>query len=120
GNNLERNQQGYRSYAERGWTAEVQLEARDIEGIDVAVLYLTRGLRALVVDDMEAGFAAALARAYNDWLYDFCERDPERLIGAGMISPYDMSNAVDEARRCAQELGFRAGFLRANPPLEHQ
>src|SRR5215468_10478426 len=77
GHNFERNQEVYRSYAARGWTAEVQLEAMDIEGIDVAVLYPTRGLRALVVDDMEAGFAAALARAYNDWLHDFCERDPQ-------------------------------------------
>src|SRR2546428_13701888 len=49
GHNFERNQDIYRSYAERGWTAEVQLEAMDIEGIDVAVLYPTRGLRALVI-----------------------------------------------------------------------
>ena len=92
----------------------------DIEGIDVSVLYPTRGLRALVVDDMEPGFAAAIARAYNNWLYDFCQKDPKRLIGAGMISPYDMTDAVDEARRCAQELGFRAVFLRANPLVKHQ
>src|SRR5215510_5118151 len=120
GRNFEKNQGVYKKDAERGWSSAVQLEAMDIEGIDVAVLYPTRGLRALVVDDMEAGFAAALARAYNDWLHDFCERDPQRLIGAGMISPYDMSNAVDEARRCAQELGFRAVFLRANPLVDHQ
>jgi len=38
------------------------------------------------------------------------------LIGAGMISPYTMNDAVSEARRCADELGFsRAVFLRANP-----
>src|SRR5438034_7505843 len=107
GQNVKRNQEVYRPDAERGWTAEVQLEAMDIEGIDVAVLYPTRGLRALVVNDMEAGFAAALARAYNNWLADFCQKDPKRLIGAGMISPYDINDAVDEARRCAQELGFR-------------
>jgi uncharacterized protein len=120
GQNFERNQEIYRLHAERGWTAEVQLEAMDIEGIDVAVLYPTRGLRALVVDDMEPDFAAAIARAYNDWLYDFCQQDPERLIGAGMISPYAMRDAVDETRRCAQELGFRAVFLRANPLVNHQ
>jgi predicted TIM-barrel fold metal-dependent hydrolase len=120
GQNFERNQEIYRLHAERGWTAEVQLEAMDIEGIDIAVLYPTRGLRALVVDDMEPGFAAAIARAYNDWLYDFCQRDPERLMGAGMISPYAMRDAVDETRRCAQELGFRAVFLRANPLVNHQ
>jgi predicted TIM-barrel fold metal-dependent hydrolase len=120
GQNFERNQEIYRLHAERGWTAEVQLEAMDLEGIDVAVLYPTRGLRALVVDDMEADFAAAIARAYNDWLYDFCQQDPKRLIGAGMISPYTMRDAVDETRRCAQELGFRAVFLRANPLVSHQ
>jgi len=42
GHNFERNQEVYRSYAARGWTPEVQLEAMDIEGIDVAVLYPTR------------------------------------------------------------------------------
>lgn len=120
GHNFERNQQIYRSYSERGWSAEVQLEAMDIEGIDVAVLYPTRGLRALVVDDMDAGFAAAIARAYNDWLFDFCQKDPSRLLGAGMISPYAMDDAIAEARRCAEELNFRAVFLRANPLVNHQ
>jgi predicted TIM-barrel fold metal-dependent hydrolase len=120
GRNFDRNQEVYRSDAERGWTAQVQLEAMDIEGIDVAVLYPTRGLRALVVHDMDAGFAAAMARAYNNWLYDFSAKDPARLIGAGMISPYDMNDAVSEARRCAEELGFRAVFLRSNPLVDHQ
>jgi uncharacterized protein len=79
GRNFERNQNVYRGDAERGWTAEVQLEAMDIEGIDVAVLYPTRGLRALVVEDMDPEFAAAIARAYNNWLYDFCSKNPKRL-----------------------------------------
>jgi predicted TIM-barrel fold metal-dependent hydrolase len=119
GHNFERNQEIYRNHAERGWTAAVQLEAMELEGIDVAVLYPTRGLRALVVEEMDAAFAAAIARAYNNWLHDFCGENPERLIGAGMISPYDIHDAVSEARRCA-ELGFRAVFLRANPLVKHQ
>lgn len=120
GQNFERNQKIYRSDAERGWTAEVQLEAMDAEGIDIAALYPTRGLRALVVEDMDAEFAAAIARAYNNWLNDFCSKNPTRLIGAGMISPYDMNDAVAEAQRCAEALGFRAVFLRANPLVKHQ
>jgi predicted TIM-barrel fold metal-dependent hydrolase len=120
GENFAKNQTLYRVDAERGWSPEVQLEAMDIEGIDVAALYPTRGLRALVVDDMDAELAAAIARAYNDWLYDFCRKDPKRLIGAGMISPYNMEDAVSEARRCAEDLGFRAVFLRANPLVNYQ
>jgi predicted TIM-barrel fold metal-dependent hydrolase len=42
------------------------------------------------------------------------------LIGAGMISPFSMEDAVSEARRCAEQLGFRAIFLRANPLVDHQ
>ena len=100
---------------------EVQLEAMDIEGIDVAVLYPTRGLRALVVNDMEAGFRRRICHGLTTTgSHDFCQKDPQRLIGAGMISPYDMNDAVHEARRCAQELGFRAVFLRANPLVNHQ
>src|SRR5690349_3178865 len=108
------------SDAARGWTSEVQLEAMDHEGLDIAVLYPTRGLRAMVDERLDPPFAAAVARAYNDWMYDFCQRDPKRLIGAGMISPYSMEDAVSEARRCAEQLGFRAIFMRANPLVDHQ
>jgi predicted TIM-barrel fold metal-dependent hydrolase len=114
GHNFRKNQGIYGSHAERGWTAEVQLEAMDIEGIDVAVLYPTRGLQVLAEPSMEPQFAAALARAYNNWLYDFCEKDPNRLLGAGMISPFDIDEARVEIKRCVKELGFRAIFMRSN------
>src|SRR5882762_3753636 len=104
----------YAPYEERGWTSKVQLEAMDIEGIDVAVVYPSRGLFALTVPDMDRPLAAAMARAYNDWLYEFCQENPERLIGAGMISPFDVADAVAESRRCVRELGFRGVFLRPN------
>ncbi|HET6643967.1 MAG TPA: amidohydrolase family protein, partial [Fimbriimonadales bacterium] len=114
GHNFRKNQIIYASHAERGWTAQVQLEAMDIEGIDVAVLYPTRGLQVLSEAGMEPEFAAALARAYNNWLFDFCRADPNRLLGAGMISPFDVEEAVTEAKRCAKDLGFRAVFMRSS------
>ena len=120
GHNFERNQGIYRSYAERGWSNDSQLEAMDIEGIDVGVLYPTRGLRALVEPGIEPDFAAAIARAYNDWMYDFCQANPRRLVGAGMLSVYDINDAVGEVRRCARDFGFRAVFLRSNPLVDHK
>ena len=115
GRNFDRNQGIYGSHADRGWAPEVQLEAMDVEGIDVAVLYPTRGLQALSEGDMDPRFAGALARAYNNWLHDFCRADPDRLLGAGMVSPFDVDEAVAEAGRCARELGFRGIFMRSNP-----
>jgi predicted TIM-barrel fold metal-dependent hydrolase len=114
GRNYERNQEIYRDHARRGWTAEVQLEAMDVEGIDLAVLFPSRALSVLTYPQRERRFAAALARAYNDWLFDFCEKDRARLFGAGMISIYDVNDAVEETHRAVEDLDFRAVFLRSN------
>ena len=102
-----------------GWDAASQLRAMDAEGVDVAVLFPTRGLFVLGLDTpqqmgpdgLEPDFAAAIARAYNDWMRDFCRADPTRLFGCGMIAPHDVDHAVAETRRCVQELGFKAVFL---------
>lgn len=76
GHDYAHNQERWRPFQERGWTAKVQLEAMDTEGIDVAVIYPSRGLFALTIPAMEPRFAAAMARAYNNWLYDFCQENP--------------------------------------------
>ena len=108
------NQERFKSDAERGWSSQVQLEAMDAEGIDVATIYPSRGLHALGEPDMDPGLAAAVARAYNNWLFDFCALDPVRLVGVGMISVFNIDDAVVETRRCVRELGFRGVFLRPN------
>jgi predicted TIM-barrel fold metal-dependent hydrolase len=114
GHNFEKNQELYRDHAQRGWSPEVQLEAMDVEGIDVAVLFPTRGLSMLTNPNHDPRFAAALARAYNDWLHDFCQADPSRLLGAGMISVYDLHDAIEETHRVVEDFGFRSVFLRSN------
>lgn len=114
GHIFHKNQKLFKTHNQRGWSSQVQLEAMAEEGIDVAILYPSRGLNLLSVPDLEPEFAAALARAYNDWLYDFCRADPAKMIGAGMISPFDIDRAIQEAERCVKHLGFRAIFLRAN------
>jgi len=114
GKNFERNQKTYADHARRGWGPDVQLEAMDVEGIDVAALYPSRALLALTTPNMEPKFANAIARAYNDWLFEFCQASPDRMLGAGMISVYDIGHAVEETHRAVEELGFRAIFVRAN------
>ncbi|HTE83510.1 MAG TPA: amidohydrolase family protein [Dehalococcoidia bacterium] len=114
GHNYERNQKLYQDHAARGWSGEVQLEAMDVEGLDAAVMFPSRGLNVLIHPEREARFAAAIARAYNDWLYDFCQADPARMLGAGMISVYDVNDAIKETHRVVEELGFKAVFLRSN------
>jgi len=105
----------YEAYARRGFGPEVELEAMDREGVDQAVLFPTRGFYAVGKEYDDDGLAAAIARAYNDWLAEFRAADPARLHGAGLVHPQNVEAAVEEVRRMATELGFRAVFVRPNP-----
>ncbi len=104
----------YEHAIKRGYDAVSQLQGLDNEGIDVAVLFPTRGLYALARDDLDPDLAAAIARAYNDWLADFCSTDPTRLLGAAMVTPHHIDAAVAETRRMVVEHGFKAIFMRPN------
>jgi predicted TIM-barrel fold metal-dependent hydrolase len=99
----------------RGFDAATTLTAMDIEGIDVAVMYGTRGRQILCHDDLKPDYAAALARAYNNWAFDYCKADPQRLKFAAQIAMHDVGMAVEEARRCVKELGAVAVIGSPNP-----
>lgn len=99
----------------RGFDAPSTLTAMDIEGIDVAVMYGTRGRQILCHDNLSADYAAALARAYNNWAYDYCKTDPQRLKFAAQIAMHDVGLAVEETRRCVKELGAVAVIGTPNP-----
>ena len=99
----------------REYDPQSHLEAMDIEGIDVGVLYGTRGRQVLMHDDMDPALAAALARAHNDWTRNYCQIDPRRLKFAAQISFHDVDAAVREARRAVRELGAIAVVGNPNP-----
>ncbi|MGH7318434.1 MAG: amidohydrolase family protein [Candidatus Rokuibacteriota bacterium] len=101
--------------AARGYDAQSHLQAMDIEGIDVAILYGTRGRQVLMHDDLDPELAAALARAHNDWTRDYCAADPRRLKFAAQIAFHDVELAVREARRAVRELGAVAVVGNPNP-----
>src|SRR6266446_763404 len=66
GQSFAQNQIRFKPYEERGWTGEVQLGAMDEEGIDVAVIYPSRGLFALTIPDMDPRLAAAVCLSPAD------------------------------------------------------
>ena len=106
------NQEKYGDAIARNFDNVSQLNAMEQEGLDVAVLYPTRGLFVLGIDGLDPGLAAAIAKAYNDWMQEFCQLAPDRMYGAAMLAPHDVESAVAEARRTVQEFGFKAVFMR--------
>src|SRR3954466_6486791 len=99
----------------RGWDAASQVDAMDAEGLDLAVMFPSRGLFVLGLDSvdmigpdgLESHYASAIAPAYTDWLPTISKHAPERMFGAAMVAPHDVEGAVLEARRCVEELGFK-------------
>jgi uncharacterized protein len=90
-----------------------RLKAMDRDRIERGLLFPSAGLYLPSVE--EEAFAAALCRAYNNWLYDYCAADRKRLMGVGVIPVQDINLAIAEARRAVKELGFKDIFVRPNP-----
>jgi predicted TIM-barrel fold metal-dependent hydrolase len=90
----------------------VQLTDMDTEGIDVQVIFPSS---AISLSHMrERPLAVERARAYNDWLAEFCSTNPDRLKGVGVVAVQDLQSAIREARRAVEELGFVAVMMPTN------
>src|SRR5581483_9197049 len=87
------------------WDPSVRVAHLDEDGIDIAVLYGT-SICEVNAELADAGLAAAISRAYNNWLRDFCAHAPHRLKGVASVPLQDMEAAVAELRRAVAELGF--------------
>ncbi len=97
-----------------GFDAPSHLHALDIEGIDVAFLYPTAAHQAQSIDGLDPHLSAAICRAYNDWLAEYCKYNPQRLVGVATLPLHDPHLAADEARRATRELGLKAVIMRPN------
>ena len=107
---------GEMSYADGrpgGFDPHKRIPDMDLDGIDAAFLYPSVGLFAGAVQD--PALAAAMCRAYNRWLADYCQPYPDRLFGIAMLPMQSIDAAIQEMRFARKELGFRGGFLRPNP-----
>src|SRR5262245_41074029 len=91
------------------------LEAMDVEGIDVGILFRTWATQAINIDGLEPAFAAAMSRAWNRWIADFAMESPERLKPWGIVPLQGIDLAVAEARFGVEELGAVTLVLPSHP-----
>ena len=96
-----------------GHDPAARLQDMDSEGVDVAVLYPSLGLPLAGLDRLDA--VVALIQAYNNWLRDYCNAAPDRLLGVAFVPQMDIYEAMAETKRGVEDLGFRAVALRPNP-----
>jgi predicted TIM-barrel fold metal-dependent hydrolase len=108
---------GYRGrrMMEAGWEPthpsdpKLRVKDLDIDGVEAEVIY---GIR-FVEDSIKDGeVITATYRAYNDFIAEFCEYNPKRLIGVADIPAHSVEGAVDEIRRIGKGgLGLRGALF---------
>src|SRR5262249_34578847 len=96
------------------WDPKVRIAHMDEDGIDVAVLFCT-SIGARNADLEDAGLAAAVSRAYNNWLRDFCAYAPDRLKGVASLPLQDIDASAKELERAVKDLGFVGGAILPDP-----
>ena len=90
---------------------QTRLADMDAMGVDQTLLYPTWFAEGFfLVRDPDVAYA--LARAYNDWIADFCRAAPQRLFAAAILPLQNMDFALDELQRVAAVPSFRAVFVR--------
>jgi uncharacterized protein len=90
---------------------EARLLDMNAMGVDQAFLYPTWFAEGFhLVEDPDVAYA--LARAYNNWIADFCQVAPQRLFAAAMVPLQNMDYALEELRRIRAIACFRAAFIR--------
>jgi predicted TIM-barrel fold metal-dependent hydrolase len=91
-------------------SAAERLTDMDRMGVDKAVIFPTLfGEYFPAVENPDV--ALALARAYNDWIRDFCNEAPQRLFPAAILPLQDVGFAIQELHRTAA-LGFKMLSIR--------
>lgn len=93
-----------------GVNLEERLVAMDRQEIDTAVLYPTAGLGIGLI--REPAYAAALCRAYNSYIGDYCKASP-RLKAVANLPIHNAKEAAGELNRAVTKLGLVGGMLAA-------
>ncbi len=99
-----------------GWDPAARLKDMAADGISADVLYPTLGkdmYRQGKHPDPE--LTEASARAYNDWMIEFCQEAPDRLWGQAEICLWDMDRAIDEMQR-TKRAGLKGATIWMVPP----
>jgi len=95
--------------------AGARLAAMDRSGVEAEVLFPSPRLQNALAANPDAALQEDCARAYNDWLSEWCSRDPERLLGVAMLPATGIEAAVAELERARVLPGLRGVLLSRYP-----
>jgi uncharacterized protein len=84
-----------------------RIRDQERDGVVAEVLYGLFGVTSRLEDP---ALAHVVERAFNDWLSEFCQAQPNRYIGLAVLPTHDAAAAAQELERTASQ-GLRGGVL---------
>jgi predicted TIM-barrel fold metal-dependent hydrolase len=97
------------------WDPVARLNDMDRDGVEMEVLYPSMGRNLYALKGEETALQKAGINAYNEWLRDYCQTSPKRLVGLGLLSALDVEWSLQELERCAK-LGHKGVLLPSELP----
>jgi len=90
---------------EGGFDPNARLEEMAVDGVSAEVLYPTLALNLFGLGPEDAPLQEQAFQIYNDWIAQYCQVAPDRLVGIGLLSSYNTDHAITEMQRC-RDLGM--------------
>jgi uncharacterized protein len=92
-------------------------ERKTVSADELADQYRARNMIAVLMNSIDVT-TSGITPVPNDHIAEVVRRNPDALIGFGVIEPQMGKLAKDEIRRCAEELGLK-GIGELNPGRQH-
>jgi uncharacterized protein len=97
------------------WDPAARLGDMDRDGVKMEVLYPSMARNFYSLKGDEVPLQKAGLQSYNDWLLDYCNTAPDRLLALCLLSALDVEWSIDEMKRCAK-LGHKGIVLPSGLP----
>ncbi len=97
------------------WDPHARLADQDKDGVCAEVIYPSIGMA--LCDHPDIDYKHACFRAYNQWLAEYCQAYPQRLVGIGQTAMRSVDDAISDLEQI-KSLGLRGVMLPNFPALE--
>jgi len=98
-----------------GWDPVARISDQDRDGVAAEVIYPTVGMVICNHDDFD--YKKACFDAYNRWITEFCESNPDRLLGCGQTAMRSPDEGVADIQ-AIHKAGLRGVMMPGDPAVE--
>jgi uncharacterized protein len=98
-----------------GYDPSARVTEMDVDGIDAGLLFPTPRFSHGVTTNRDRELQLAMVRAYNDWISEYCEHAPDRLLGLALLPNTGVDDAIAEYHRVIDRPGIVGPLINCYP-----